>query len=142
MNDLYTNNKLEKDVAALKKDFSTLEGDRAARFGRFEENVSQARVDISNWVDEGVSHISDELEKLTDDAKLIVVDVAAGVKKDVGQGINQYNLQAQAAADKVPGNFSRDVDRYPWVAISVALVIGYVLGSISMLLRHGKNTAS
>jgi hypothetical protein len=138
MNDPLLGNKVRQDVATFKKDLSILEGDRAARLGRFEENVSQARVEIANWVDDGVSKLNGEIDRLTDDAKVVVADVTAGVKKDVSQGLNQYNRQAQTVADRVPGDFSRNVDRYPWVAISAALAIGYLLGRISMSMRYSR----
>ena len=138
MNDPLLGNRVRQDVVTFKKDLSTLEGDRAARLGKFEENVSQARVEIANWVDDGVSKLNNEIDRLTDDAKVVVADVTAGVKKDVSEGLNQYNLQAQTVADRVPGHFSRNVDRYPWVAISVAMVIGYLVGRISMSMRYSR----
>lgn len=39
------------------------------------------------WVDDSVSELSDGIKKLTGDAKEIVVDAAAPVKKYVGHGL-------------------------------------------------------
>ena len=67
---------------------------------------------------------------MTGDAKEAVVDAAASVKKDVGHGLIQYNAKVQDAADKVPGGFGKKAVTYPWVALSVAMVIGLLLGRL------------
>ena len=128
MNNQRLANKVRQDVAKVKKDLSTLEGDYAAQFGRFESNVSSAAEDLTTWVEDGVSQLGEGFEKLTDDAKKTVVSSAAAVKEDVGHGLSQYNAEAQKVANKVPGNFGKQVARYPWVAISMALVVGFLLG--------------
>lgn len=130
MNNQRLENNVRQDIAKLKKDLSTLEGDRAARFGKFEANVSKAIEDLTTWVEDGVSQLGEEFEKLSDDAKETVVSSAAVVKKDVGQGLSQYNAKVQEYANKVPGDFGEKAARYPWVAITIALVVGFVLGSL------------
>lgn len=124
MNNQPGNNNIHHNGDALKRDLSTLEGDSVARFGRFGENINQAREDLKIWVDDGFSQIGD----LADDARSTVVDAAHTVKKDVKHGLNKYNLQAQAAADRVPGGFAKKAARYPWVALSIALAAGFILG--------------
>ena len=129
-------NNVRQDIAELKKDLSTLKGDRAARFGKFEANVSNAAEDLTTWVEDGVSHFGEEFEKLTNDTKETVVRSAAGVKKDVGHGLSQYNAKAQEFADKVPGDFSKKAARYPWVSITIALVVGFLLGNLLKSARQ------
>ena len=108
--------------------------DGAARFSIFEDNVSQAtgkaKEDLTTWVEDGVSQLSEGFEKLTGDARETVVGAAATVKEDVGHGLSQYNAKAQEVADKVPGGFGEKAARYPWVAISIALAVGFLLGSL------------
>lgn len=136
MNNQRLENNVRQDIAKLNKDLSTLEGDRAARFGKFEANVSKAAEDLTTWVEDGVSQLGEEFEKLSDDAKETVVSSAAVVKKDVGLGLSQYNAKAQEYANKVPGDFGKKAARYPWVAITIALVVGFLLGSLLKSARQ------
>jgi len=103
MNDEQLENKVRKDAGKVTEELSTLLGNR-------------------------VSQLSKGFEKLTGDAKETVVGAAATVKKDVGHGLSQYNDKAQDFADKVPDGFSKKAARYPWVAISIGLLIGFLLG--------------
>jgi ElaB/YqjD/DUF883 family membrane-anchored ribosome-binding protein len=109
-------------------------GDSSVRFTRFEDKVSQstgkAKEDLTTWVEDGVSDLSEGFEKLTDEARESVVNAAATVKKDVGHGLSQYNAKVQKVADKVPGGFGKKAARYPWVAITIALVVGFLLGNL------------
>jgi ElaB/YqjD/DUF883 family membrane-anchored ribosome-binding protein len=103
MNDRQLEKKIRKDVTRVKKDISTL-------------------------ADDGVSHLSEGVEKLAGEVKETVVGVAATVKKDVGHRLSQYNTKAQEVADKVPGSFGKKVARYPWVAMSISMAVGFLLG--------------
>lgn len=140
MNDQQFEDKVRKDAAKVKKDVSTLVGDGAAQFSRYEDKVSQAtgqaKEDLTTWVEDGVSQLSGGFEKLTDEARESVVSAAATVKKDVGHRLSQYNAKAQEVADKVPGGFGKQAARYPWVAISIALVVGFLLGSLLKRARQ------
>jgi ElaB/YqjD/DUF883 family membrane-anchored ribosome-binding protein len=119
---------------------STLEGDGVVQFSKFENNVSQAadkaREEISTWVEEGVLQLNQGLEKLTGDARETMVNTAATMKKDVRQGLNQFNAKAQNVADQIPGDFSQRVARYPWVVLSIALVVGFLLGILFKTTRQ------
>ncbi len=132
MNDQQLENKICQDGTKVKKDLSTLVEDNAARFTKFQDNVSQAtgkaKDDLTTWVGDSVSQLSEGFEKLSGDARETVVGAAASVKKDVGHGLSQYNAKAQEVADKVPGGFGKKAASYPWVAISLALVVGFLLG--------------
>jgi ElaB/YqjD/DUF883 family membrane-anchored ribosome-binding protein len=134
MNDQQLDNKVRKDAAKVKKDVSTLVEDSAAQFSRFGDKVSQAtgkaRDDLTTRVEDGVTQLSEGFEKMTDDARESVVDAAATVKKDIGHGLSQYNAKLQKAADKIPGGLGKKAAKYPWVAISIALVVGFMLGSL------------
>ena len=72
--------------------------------------------------------LGEGLGKVTSDAKVAVVSAAATVKKDVGHGLSQYNAKAQEVADRVPGDLGKRAARYPWVAMSIAMIVGFVLG--------------
>jgi ElaB/YqjD/DUF883 family membrane-anchored ribosome-binding protein len=132
MNDQQLEKKVRKDAAKLKKDLSTLMEDSATQLSRYEGSVSQvtgkAKEDMATWVEDSVSQLSEGIEKLTGDARETMVGAAALVKKDVGHGLSQYNAKLQKVADKVPAGLGKKAARYPWVAISIALVVGFLLG--------------
>lgn len=134
MNDRQLDNKVRKDAAKVKKDISTLMVDSTARVTRVQGNFNQAtgkvKEEVNTWVDDSVSQLEEGLEKMASDAKESVVGAATSVKKDVGRGLSQYNAKAQEAANKIPGNFGKQAAKYPWVAISIALVVGFLLGGL------------
>jgi len=105
MNEQQQENQVRQDAARVKKDLNTLLGNR-------------------------VSQLSEGFEKLTDDAKDSMVGAVETVKKDVGFRLNQYNAKAQEVVDKVPGGFSDKATKYPWVALSLAVGVGFLLGSL------------
>jgi len=134
MNDKAFGKKVNRDVGKAKKDLATLGDDGVAGLGRIGDKVSQitgkAKEDLTTRVEDGVSQMSQGFEKLTGDARETLVGAAATVKKDVGQGLSQYNAKAQEVADKVPGGFGEKAARYPWVTLSIALAVGFLLGSL------------
>jgi uncharacterized protein YjbJ (UPF0337 family) len=134
MNDLQLEKKIRQDTAKVRKDLKTLADDSAARIGRLENNVNQvtgkAKEDLTSWVDDNVSQLSDKVEKMTSNARETVVGAAASVKKDVGHGLSQYNAKAQKVVDRVPGDFGKKAARYPWVGMSIALLVGLMVGSL------------
>jgi len=105
MNDQHLENDVRQDAALVKKDLGTLVGD-------------------------SVSQLTEGIGKLTGDAMGTVVGAAATVKKEVGHGLIQYNAKAQEVADKVPGGLGEMAARYPWVAMSIALAFGFLLGNV------------
>ena len=132
MNEQQLDNIVRPDAVKGKKDFSTLVGDTVAQFEVFEDNVSQAtgkaKEDLTTWVDDNVSQLSKGFNKLASDTRETVVETEAKVTEDVGHGLRQYNAKAQEVADKIPGGVGEKAARYPWVAISIALVVGLLLG--------------
>jgi ElaB/YqjD/DUF883 family membrane-anchored ribosome-binding protein len=140
MNDHQLEKKIIQDTETLKKDLNSLVGDSTARIKNLEDNFNQAtskaKSDLSMWVDESVTHMSDGFEKFKEDARDTVVNTAATVKKDVGQGLSQYNAKAQEVADKVPGGFSMMAAKYPWVSLSIAVMVGFLLGNLLKPTRH------
>jgi ElaB/YqjD/DUF883 family membrane-anchored ribosome-binding protein len=143
MNNQKLEDKVRKGAAKVKKDVGHMVEDSAAHLNRFEENVSnaagKAKGDLTNWVEDGISQLSTGFEKVTTDASKTVINAAEIVKKDVGRGLRKYNTKAQKAADKIPGGLGKQAASYPWVAMSIALVIGLLIGSLLKPARqsHG-----
>ena len=139
MNDRQLDRKIRQDAAKVKKDLGKLAEDSAARVSNIEENISDATTDakagIYTWVEDNASRMSRELEKLTGDAKESMVGAAATLKKDIGHGLSQYNTKVQEMVDKTPGGLGEQAAKYPWVALSITVLAGFMLG---MLIRPAR----
>lgn len=133
MNNHQTENKTRQVITKVKKDFSTLEGDNGSRFTQFENDLSQAtgkaKKDLFTRMEAGVSRSKIALKKMTTGAKQAVTASARTAKEKIGRGLGQYNAKAQDVADQIPGGFGREAAKYPWVIVSIALVIGLLLGN-------------
>jgi len=123
MNDKAFENKVNRDVDQAKKDFTTLGEDNVT-------GLASIKKDLVTLGDDGVTGLSRKFEQLADDTKEMVTDAVKTLNKDVGHGLSQYNAKAQEVADKVPGGFGEKAARYPWVAMSIALAVGFLLGNL------------
>ena len=110
MNDKAFENKVDRDLDNLNKDFATLG-------------------------DDSITGLSRMFEQMADDVKETVADAVEAINQTVGQGLSQYNVKVQDAVDKVPGGFSEKAARYPWVTLTFALATGLLLG---VLLKPGR----
>lgn len=99
------------------------------------EDAEKIKKDLGDTLKDGVSFISDGFEKLKNEAKEKMGNTVTAVKEDVEHGLDQYNAGAQKASEKVPGGFSGFVDRYPWVALTAAVLVGYRLGRLLKIKR-------
>lgn len=97
---------------------------------KIQHDTADIRRDLNALMENGVSNVSKGFEKLKSDTKDTLSDAAKSVKKDVGYGLGQYNAKAQEYANKVPGDLVDKVTKYPWVAITVGLGIGLLLGGL------------
>lgn len=123
MKDKAFEKKVDRDFDQAKKDFNTLTEDNVTGLA----NMKKALVTLR---DDGVTGLSRKFEQLTDTTTEMVTDAVKALNKDVGDGLSEYNAKVQEAADKVPGGFGEKAARYPWVAMSIALAAGFLLGNI------------
>jgi ElaB/YqjD/DUF883 family membrane-anchored ribosome-binding protein len=95
-----------------------------------QQDTARVKKDLNTMLTNRVSQITDEIEKLTVEAKDTMVDAAESVKKDIGVRLGQYNSKAQEVVEMVPGGFVEKATRYPWVALSLAVIVGFILGNL------------
>lgn len=142
MNDRQLDRKIRRDAAKVKKDLGTLADDSTARVGNIEDNISDAatrtKAGITTWVEDNASMMSKELGKLTGDARDSMVGAAATLKKDISHGLSQYNTKVQEMVDKAPGGLSERAAKYPWVALSITVVAGFLLGMFIKPARQAR----
>jgi len=97
---------------------------------KIQQDTEDLRRDLNMLMENGVSNVSDGFEKMKSDTKETVSDAAKSVNKDVKHGLGQYNAKVQEYANKVSEGFGDTVVKYPWVAISVGMGIGLLLGGL------------
>jgi ElaB/YqjD/DUF883 family membrane-anchored ribosome-binding protein len=140
MYDQQLENKVRQDTAKIKKDLSTLLEDSSARIRRFEDDVVQstgkAKVDLTHRVEDDMSQLREGFEKLSGDARKTAAGAAVNVKKNVGRGLSEYNSKVQEIGDKMPGDINKKAGKYPWVALTIALVVSLLIASLIKPGRH------
>ena len=97
---------------------------------KIQQDSEKVKKDINTLMDDGVTRVTKGFEKLSGEAKESLTSTADSVKKDIGQGLKQYNAKADEFAKSVPGDLGKKVSQYPWVAISIGLAIGLLLGGL------------
>jgi len=109
---------------------------------QFEKKVSgdfdKAKKDLATLGDDGLTGLSRMFEQLSEDVKKTVNEAVETINEGVGQRLSQYNAKAQDVADRVPGDFGKKAVHYPWVTITMSLVIGLLLGAF---LKAGRQPA-
>jgi len=96
--------------------------------------VTNAKDDVVVWAEDGVSKIKESAHDLSESAKETLHKTTQSIDKNVKKGLSQYNAKAQEIADNAPGGLGEKVIRYPWVAISLSLLIGTSLGILLGIL--------
>lgn len=118
MNEKQMEKRKQQDAEKVKKDINTL----------MEDGVTQAT--------RGFEKLTGEAKKLTGEAKDTLISTADSVGKDIGKGLKQYNAKAGEIAKSVPGDLGKKVAQYPWVAISIGLGIGLLVGGLFKLTQR------
>ena len=130
MNNHHMEKKINQDMTRIKEDLGKLETDVAAQVvGKITDHVDQAAEGLTKWIDSGTSKINTRIGKVTGNAKKAVLKTTSTVNKGIGQRLSRYNTKAQYVANKVPGGLGKKAASYPWVGMSLSLIIGLLLGS-------------
>jgi ElaB/YqjD/DUF883 family membrane-anchored ribosome-binding protein len=132
MNEKAYENKVDRDVNKTKKDFTTLGEDNVA-------GLSRIKKDLVTLGDDGVTGFNMKLDQLVDDTQEMVAASVKSFNQEVRQGLHHYNAKLQDVADNIPGNFAKNASGYPWVTITISLVLGFILGFV---LKPGRQPTS
>lgn len=112
------------------KDVTTVFEDGQNSLQRLAQSADKVKENLTTWAEDSAAQLNQKLTDLKSDAKDKVAVTVRSIEQDVDQGLNDYNGKIQKFADQIPGGFSRKITRYPWVTISISLVIGLLLGFI------------
>ena len=115
----------KEELSALKDDAVAGMKDFGGKVNKSAENIKKFN---TSFMEDGAAKFSRKFDTLKSDAIEKANDTVKTIGKDVGHGLKQYNNKVQEMADSIPGNFVRNSTRYPWVTISLTLVVGFMLG--------------
>lgn len=95
-----------------------------------QQDTEKVKKDLNTLLTDRVAMVTEKIEKLTNDAKESVASATDSILKDVEIRLGEYNSRAAEIVDKVPGGFVEKTTRYPWVAMSFAVIFGFFLGTL------------
>ncbi len=98
-------------------------------------DIDKAKMDLATLRDDGITGLNRIFEQLTGDTKNTLDVATKNVNMTVGQGLSQFNTKVQDVADRIPGDLGKKALGYPWVTITISLVVGVLLGA---LLKPGR----
>ena len=111
---------------------------------RINRDFDRARRDLAVLRDDVFTGLSSKVEQLSDGPRKSAAVAVKTLNKSIGQGLDQigqgldqYNTKVQSVVDRVPGDLGKKAAGYPWVAITMSMVLGLVLGT---LLKLGRTT--
>ncbi|OGN92183.1 MAG: hypothetical protein A2Y88_07250 [Chloroflexi bacterium RBG_13_48_10] len=93
-------------------------------------DIDKAKMDLATLRDDGIIGLNRIFEQLTGDTQKTVDVAAKTINQTVGHGLSQFNAKVQDVADKVPGDLGKKALGYPWVTITLSLVVGLFLGAL------------
>ncbi len=97
---------------------------------KMEKDGTKVKKALITFIGDGASQMKDEYDQFTGTAQDKANETAAVIKKNVDHGMKQYNSKIQEVADKFAGGVSKNVSKYPWVVVSLGLLVGLILGAI------------
>jgi ElaB/YqjD/DUF883 family membrane-anchored ribosome-binding protein len=97
---------------------------------KVEQDAAKVKRNLSSLFGNSVNQVESKVEEIADDAKETYDKTADTVKKDVTRGLSQYNAKAQEYVEKIPGGLAEKAAKYPWVAITIGLGVGVLLGGL------------
>jgi len=97
---------------------------------KIEQDATRVKKELSSLFGHNVERVESKVEAVADDAKAAYENTTATVKKDLAYSLSQYNAKAQEYAEKIPGGLADKAAKYPWVAISIGLGLGVLLGGL------------
>jgi len=100
-------------------------------------DIEQAKKDFAALKDDGVTALNRKLQPLAHDVKKTVDSAVKTINTAVGNGLDQYNAKVKdVVADIVPKDLGKKTPKFPWVAVSLSLALGLLLGTLFKPARN------
>jgi len=103
---------------------------------RINRDFDRAIRDLAALRDDAVTGLSRKFEQLAGGPKKKAAVAVKALNKSIGHGFNQYNTKVQDVVDRVPGNLSKKAAGFPWVAFTISMILGLLLGTLLRFSRH------
>ncbi len=103
---------------------------------RINRDFDRAKRDLAVLKDDAVTGLNMKFEQLAERPIKTAEVAMKTLNKSIGQGLHQYNAKVQGVVSNVPGDLSKKVAGYPWVAITASMVLGMLLGVMLKPVRH------
>ncbi len=97
---------------------------------KMEKDGTKVKNSVDSMVGNGLSQLKAEYDEFRGTVKDKASETAATIRKEVNHGMKEYNSKAQEVADRLPFDLNHSVRKYPWVVISLGLIIGFTLGAL------------
>ena len=97
---------------------------------KISQDTRKVKNDVVELARDSTSRLNHGIERFADEAQETVSTATKSVVKDVGQGLSQYNSKVDDLVAKIPGDINKKASRYPWVAVSMFLVAGLLIGVV------------
>lgn len=140
MDTSYSENKVRHVDAKIKKGMSTLIGNSATQPGQLEGNFYQTanktNAEINSWIENNALQLQNRYKKLTNHASNSMYDTAYTVINKVDDPFSPFNAKAEEVANIVPGRLGKRAAQYPYVAISIAVIFGFLIGNLLLPARQ------
>lgn len=103
---------------------------------RINRDFDRTKRDLAVLRDDAVSGLSRKIEELAERPRKSAATAVNSLNKSIGQGLDQYNMKIQGVVDRVPGELGKKAAGYPWVAMTISLILGLMMGTLLKLARH------
>lgn len=105
---------------------------------RINRDISRAKRDLAALSDDILGGISGRFGRirLTNEQRKSASEAVKSLNKSIGEGLNQYNAKVQDVIDRVPGDIGKKATGYPWVTITMSLLLGLLVGGLVRFGRH------
>ena len=92
------------------------------------QDTRRVRNDVVELAKDSSARFNQGIGKIAGDAQETVSTATKTVVRDVNKGLTDYNSKVDDLVSKIPGDIKRKASRYPWVAMSMVLVVGLIIG--------------
>ncbi len=103
---------------------------------KINRDLERARRDLSELSDDIITRLRGNFGQLADNPRKSATVAMKNLNKSIGQGLEQYNTRVQDVVDRVPGDIGKKARGYPWVAITMSMLLGLMVGGIIRFARH------
>ena len=124
MNEPLLDQKIKQDATRIK---NTVVNKIEDGIDTVSKDLNQSTTNGKGWINSGMAQVSNEFEKAKGNHFKKVADATTKFLKNVGNGLSRFFGKAADVTKKLPGDVGGKVSEYPWVAIPVILMTGFLL---------------